>query len=56
MTRDFIRDRSDRGVATMLSLLVAGRLENRAEQALMAEALEMELITRAMRGAKQGDC
>lgn len=50
-SRSFIQRKSDRGVATMLSLLVTSRQGNRVE----IEAYEWELTSRATLGAKMGD-
>lgn len=48
--RTWIQRKSDRGVSTMLSLLVAGR-----GPTVEIIALDQELTTRAMLGAKMGD-
>lgn len=50
-SRSWIQRKSDRGVATMLSLLVTSRCGNRTE----IEAYEFELQSRAVLGAKMGD-
>lgn len=50
-SRSWSQRKHDRGIATMLSLLVTTRIGSRTE----IEAYQWELISRATMGAKQGD-
>lgn len=51
-SRSWLQNKSDRGISTMLGLLLASRCGSPTE----VIAYEMELTSRAMQGAKQGDC
>lgn len=51
-SRSWIQSKSDRGISTMLGLLLASRCGSPAE----VTAYETELTDRAIKGAKQGDC